>query len=84
MGEESSHRTEELSNLVLQARHLSGSAFCWIDMGLPEQAVEGFPLGLWKMNLLNFHGLIITAVQCVTCYPVDNEIFIPSRMKWCT
>ena len=34
--------------LVLKARHLSGSAFCWVDIhiGLPEQAVGGFPLGL--------------------------------------
>ena len=33
--------------LVLKARHLhvSGSAFCLIDIGLPEQAVGGFPLG---------------------------------------
>ena len=32
--------------LVLKARHLTGSAFCWIDVGLPEQAVGWFPLGL--------------------------------------
>ena len=32
--------------LVLKARHLSGSSFCLIDIGLPEQAVGGFPLGL--------------------------------------
>ena len=42
---------EELFNLpplVLKARHLSGSAFCLIDIGLPEpeQAVGGFPPGL--------------------------------------
>ena len=30
---------------ILKARHLSGSAFCWIDIDLPEQAVGGFPLG---------------------------------------
>ena len=35
-----------LPPLVLKARHLSGSAFCLIDIGLPEQAVGGFPLGL--------------------------------------
>ena len=49
MGRESSHGTKELFNLpplVLKARHLSGSAFCWIDIGLPEQEVGGFPLGL--------------------------------------
>ena len=49
MGRESSHGTKELFNLpplVLKARHLSGSAFCLIDIGLPEQAVGGFPLGL--------------------------------------
>ena len=32
-------------HVVLKARHLSGSAFCLIDIGLPEQAVGGFPLG---------------------------------------
>ena len=49
MGRESSHGTKELINLpplVLKARHLSGSAFYLIDIGLPEQAVGGFPLGL--------------------------------------
>ena len=25
---------------------LSGSAFCWVDIGLPEQAVGWFPLAL--------------------------------------
>ena len=35
-----------LPPLVLKDRHLSGSAFCWIDIGLPEQAVGQFPLGL--------------------------------------
>ena len=39
-------RAFNLPPLVLKARHLNGSAFCWIDMGLPEQAVGGFPLGL--------------------------------------
>ena len=30
--------------LVLKSRHLlSGSSFCWVDIGLPEQAVGGFP-----------------------------------------
>ena len=29
-----------------KARHLSGSAFCWIDIALPEQAAGVFPLGL--------------------------------------
>ena len=28
--------------LVLKARHLSGSGFCWVDIGLPEQAVGWF------------------------------------------
>ena len=44
---ESSHGTKELFNLpplVLKARHLSGSAFCWIDIGLPEQAAGGLGL----------------------------------------
>ena len=47
MGRESSHGTKELFNLpplVLKARHLSGSTFCWIDIGLLEQVAEGFPL----------------------------------------
>ena len=34
------------AHLVLKVRHLSGSTFCWIDIGLPEQAVGEFPLGL--------------------------------------
>ena len=43
--------SKELFNLptlhvVLKARHLSGSAFWLIDIGLPEQAVGEFPLGL--------------------------------------
>ena len=49
MGRESSHGTKEpfnLPTLVLKDRHLSGSAFCLIDIGLSEQAVGGFPLGL--------------------------------------
>ena len=29
--------------LVLKVRHLSGSAFCWVDIGLPEQALGWFP-----------------------------------------
>ena len=43
------HVHVELFNLpppVLKARYLSDSAFCWVDIGLPEQAVGGFPLGL--------------------------------------
>ena len=37
-----------LPPLVFKARHLSASAFCWINIGLPEQAVGWFPpdLGL--------------------------------------
>ena len=35
-----------LPPLVLKARYLGGSAFCWVDIGLPEQAVRWFPLGL--------------------------------------
>ena len=35
-----------LPPLVLKARHLSGSAFCLIDISLPEQVVGEFPLGL--------------------------------------
>ena len=29
--------------LVLKARHLTFSAFCWVDIGLPEQALGWFP-----------------------------------------
>ena len=36
-------RAFNLSPLVLKARHLSGSVFCWIDIGLPEKAVVWFP-----------------------------------------
>ena len=46
VGRESFHGTKELfilPPLILKARHLSGSAFCWIDIGLPEQGAEGFP-----------------------------------------
>ena len=65
MGRESSHGTKELFNLpllVLKARHLSGSAFCtgFSRLKVPEQALDGIPLGLGsvvKINLLNFHGL---------------------------
>ena len=32
-------------HVVLKARHLSDSAFCYIDIGFPEQAVGGFTLG---------------------------------------
>ena len=53
---------QNLPPLILKARHLSGSAFCLIDIGLPEQAVGGFPLGLpgdwlWKIDLVSFHVL---------------------------
>ena len=49
----------KISMLVLKARHLSGSAFCWIDTGLPVQAVGWFPLGLGlEIDLLNFHAHI--------------------------
>ena len=46
--------------LVLKARHLSGSAFCtaFSRLEVPEQALDGIPLGLGsvvKINLLNFH-----------------------------
>ena len=62
MGRESSHGTKELFNLpllVLKARHLSGSAFCtgFSRLEVPEQALDGIPLGLRlvvKINLLNF------------------------------
>ena len=51
MGRESSHGTKELFNLpllVLKARHLSGSAFCtgFSRLEVPEQALDGIPLGL--------------------------------------
>ena len=47
--------------LVHKARHLSGSAFCtgFSRLEVPEQALDGIPLGLGlvvKINLLNFHG----------------------------
>ena len=35
-----------LPPLVLKARHLSGSAFCKHDIGMPEQALGWLPLGL--------------------------------------
>ena len=74
MGRESSHGTKELFNLsplVLKARHLSGSAFCLIDIGLPEQAMGGFPLGL---------GLVVedrpTELSCISNYiPSSNSLF---------
>ena len=45
---------------ALKARHLSGSAFCtgFSRLEVPEQALDGIPLGLGlvvKINLLNFH-----------------------------
>ena len=52
MGRESFHGTN-LPPLVLKSRHLSGSASCWVDIGLPEQAVGWFPprfgigCGIW-------------------------------------
>ena len=45
---ESSRGTKELFNLqllVLKARHLSGSAFCRVDIGSSEQALGWFPPG---------------------------------------
>ena len=56
MGREGSHGTKELFSLpplVLKARHLSGSAFCWVDIDLSDQAVG------WKMDFLTFHVSII-------------------------
>ena len=47
MGRESSHGTKELFNLpplVLKARHLSGSAFCWVRFAGNE--MDGCSLGL--------------------------------------
>ena len=49
--------------LVLKARHLSGSAFCtgFSRLEVPEQALDGIPLGLGsvvKINLLNFHDTV--------------------------
>ena len=46
--------------MSLKARHLSGSAFCtgFSRLEVPEQALDGIPLGLGlvvKINLLNFH-----------------------------
>ena len=47
-----------LPSLVLKARHLGGFAFCdFYRLGVPEQALGGFPLALGlllKINLLNF------------------------------
>ena len=35
-----------LSPLVLEARHLGGSALCYVyRLGVPEQALGGIPLG---------------------------------------
>ena len=72
MGRESSHGTKELFNLpllVLKARHLSGSAFCtgFSRLEVPEQALDGIPLGLGlvvKINLLNFHAHILLGATC--------------------
>ena len=60
MGRERSHGTNELPLLVFKAKHLSGSAFCtgFSRLEVPEQALNGIPLGLGsvvKINLLNFH-----------------------------
>ena len=74
MGRESSHLTKELFNLpplILKARHLSGSAlsFCWIDIGLPEQAAGGVPLG-W--------GLVVgdrpTELSCFIFLWIDPKL----------
>ena len=49
MGRESSHGTKELFNLpplVLKARHLSGSAFCWVRFARAGNEMDGCPLGL--------------------------------------
>ena len=51
------------THIVLKARHLSGSAFCWIDIGfvgLPEQAVGRFILGL---------GLVVGDTGAAKCGP---------------
>ena len=39
-------RAFNLPPLVLKVRHLSSSTFCWVNIGLPEQALGWFPLGL--------------------------------------
>ena len=47
MGSENSHGIKELFNLpplILKARHLSGSTFCILGLGLPEQAMGWLPL----------------------------------------
>ena len=53
-----------LPPLVLKARHLSGSAYCWVDIDSPEQAVRWFPLrfGIEKINPLNLHGAMYLLV----------------------
>ena len=33
----------DLSPLALVARHVSGSAFCWVNLSFPEQALGFFP-----------------------------------------
>ena len=53
-----------LVHAPVHARHLSVSAFCtgFSRLELPEQALDGIPLGLGsvvKINLLNFHAHIL-------------------------
>ena len=55
MGRESSHGLFYLPLLVLKARHLSGSAFCtgFSRLEVPEQALDGIPLGLRSVVKIN-------------------------------
>ena len=53
--------------LVLKARHLSGSALCtgFSRLVVPEQALDGIPLGLGsvvKINLPNFRVCVCVCV----------------------
>ena len=45
----------ELLNLVVKARHLSGSAFCLVGMGVPDKALGWFPEG--KLSCMCTHIL---------------------------
>ena len=40
---------------VLNARHVYGSAFWLIGIGVPDEALGWFPLGFVEKSLLNFH-----------------------------